>query len=85
VSRYRAEGSEELVNEGQWTFEIFNEKPYITFEGWCSPIPGSMEIEIMGRKIGEEPGNWFVRVERSVFGNPRLCIDRDLCYFYLKK
>jgi hypothetical protein len=86
VHRYKEEGSEGIVNTNKWTLEQWQGKPLLIFEGWHpSRTKYPEQIEIGGKKIGSESGRWPVRVEMSVLGKPRLCIDRDLGYFYLKK
>lgn len=85
--RYQGEGSKEFINTNRWELEEWQGAPLITFEGWHSPSPLGLEIEIMGKnvEVGTRPGRWPARVERSIFGKPRFCIDRDRGYFYLKK
>lgn len=87
VRRYKAKGSKEFINTGRWELEDWEGKPLVTFEEWYSSEPLEIEPEIMGERIevGRRPGHWPARLERSIFGEPRFCIDRDKGFFYLKK
>lgn len=88
IHHYQIEGSKEFIYMGKWELEEWEGEPLVTFEGWYSPEPLGSEPEIMGKKVGRGRrlrNYWSVRVEWSVFGKQRFCINRDLGYFYVKK
>lgn len=72
---FRGNDGKEFRNAGDWTFHLQDGKPRITFNRFWFGLT----------EYGHGPGYWDVEVERTWRGQPCLCLDPDLSYYYIKQ